>query len=148
MTPPRRPHCGIPAGPAALALLATLAGTACYSYRAALVPPPQGAAVRMRFDPARSMLVALPGRDTVLMRNVRTLDGYVVGVRGDTLQLELIRLRALGYRRGTVTVAPQPGRPPQLRRLSVVQSAGAILAAAAVVAAGIFAGIGVAQSGG
>jgi hypothetical protein len=134
--------------PSAVALLATLVSASCYSYGPVPAPVPYGAAVRLRFHPARSFTVVFGGLDTMRLRNVRRLEGYVVGARGDTLQLELTGPKAVGYRRGTVAVVPEVGRPPQLRRFSVLKATGAVLAAAIVVTAGILAGIAVAQSGG
>jgi hypothetical protein len=129
--------------------LALLMSAGCYSYRAAPTPVPEGAVVRLRFDRAQSVPVAVAGRGTVRLPNVRKLEGRVISVRGDTLQLELAALKSgLGYRRGTVVVVPQVGRPAEVPRFSVLKTAGALLVAAAVVTAGIFAGIATAQAGG
>jgi hypothetical protein len=128
---------------------ALLMSAGCYSYRAAPTPVPKGAVVRLRFDPARSVPVAVVGRGSLRLPNIGKLQGRVMSVRGDTLQLELAALKSgLGYRRGTVVVVPQVGRPPEVPRFSVLKTAGALLVAAAVVTAGIFAGIATAQAGG
>lgn len=113
-----------------------LASSACYTYRPTAMPVPQGAFVRLRFDPPRPVVIVARGGDTLRMDGITVLEGRALNARGDTLDLELAVARSgpstLPSVHGSrTTVVPDRGRPAEVRQVSRGTKAGALVAGTA-----------------
>ena len=117
----------------ALALSTT---TGCYSYHAEPAPVPAHTLVRIRFDPPRPLAMALAGRDTLHLHGVTALEGRVLSVRGDTLDVAARSVRLgrdlvpqVSSGGATVALPPGTGQVVERRRLDRGRTALAVVAA-------------------
>jgi hypothetical protein len=113
-----------------------LASSACYTYRPAATPVPQGAFLRLRFDPPRPVAIVTRGGDTLHMDRITVLEGRALNSRGDTLDLELAAARSgpstLPSVQGSrTTIVPDRGRPAEVRQVSRGTKAGTLVAGTA-----------------
>lgn len=128
-----------------LALGAYCVASGCFSYQAARRPASAGTFVKMRFNPARSIVVTFPDRAALQLPAVVSLEGRVLAVRGDTLLLSAPRSvrTTSGYvsdvwtRGGTATLTGGPGQVTQRLQFDPRRTVArlAVLGAAALFAA-------------
>jgi hypothetical protein len=124
----------------ALTLAASAFVSGCHSYRLETAPVPRGADVRVRLDPPRDLVLAVPGADSVRIAAVSRIDGGLMERRGDTVRIAPRRIRSENEPlprwpagRATVDVILPRGRPLEVRELARGRTALAIGTTAAVV---------------
>jgi hypothetical protein len=123
----------------AIAPLAVMVAAGCYSYRAAPVPLPVNAPVRVRFESPRTLAMLVPSGDTVNVGSVAAVVGRVIAARRDTLVLAVTSVWGQGKRVDGIpggsraVVVPDPARPAEQARVSAGRT---LLMLAAVAAAG------------
>jgi hypothetical protein len=105
----------------------------CHAYRAETTPAPRGAEVRLRLDPPRDLVLAVPGADSVRIAGAWRVDGRLVERRADTVRIAPRRIRYASEPlprwlagRATVAVVLPPGEPLQVRQLARGRTALAI----------------------
>jgi hypothetical protein len=125
--------------PLSMVATALLLVTGCFTHRAEPAPMPGPDQVRVRFNPPRSVDVAVAGRDTMRLSDVRQLDGRVVAARGDTLTLALRDVRVSngsvpGVVSGSSTAVVRlgAGGVAEVRRLDKTRTTLAVLAGAGI----------------
>ena len=88
-----RDHRSWPAVLRPLLTLGLIASTGCYSFRPATGLPAEGTAGRVRFESRTAVDVVRgkSGKDTVHLRPVKLIEGRVLRIRPDTLEVLVIR---------------------------------------------------------